>query len=186
MSDPQPDSQSTAAAIVHIQQLAIRYAVKVDQRDIPGLADVFVDDIECGHWGTGREALIRMYTENDATMGVSIHRVTNHLVDLIDADHATGIVYLIAEHQQHDSTWARLAGAYHDDYEKRDGKWLIRRRKLLFWYRDSDAVPADGKRDTSYRVFKKWPTLPEAWPSWTRFWTENEASAAAHTSVTRA
>lgn len=182
---------TSAAAIVHIQQLAIRYAVKVDQRDIAGVASVYVPDVDCGHWGRGRDAVIRMYSENDATMGISIHRVSNHLVDIVDADHATGIVYLAAEHQMHDGSWARLAGAYEDEYERRDGVWLIARRRLLCWYRDGDSPSRDTKRDMDYRVFSKWKTLPDAWPSWTRFWAEHEETAgqngvkALHPSVLR-
>jgi len=179
------DPIAAAAAIVHIQQLAIRYAVKVDQRDIAAVAALYTPDIDCGHWGRGRDAVIKMYGENDSTMAVSIHQVTNHLVDLVDADHATGVVYLLAEHQQHDGSWARLAGAYHDNYECRNGQWLIAKRRLLFWYRDSDTLPSTVKRDTTYRVFAKWPTLPEAWPSWTQFWSEHEVPARPHASLDR-
>lgn len=75
--------------------------------------------------------------------------------------------------------------SYHDDYERRDGEWLIARRQLLFWYRDSDTLPAGLNRDTNYRVFAKWPTLPEAWPSWTRFWAEPDVSRTEHPSITR-
>jgi ketosteroid isomerase-like protein len=187
MPDTPPDIDpiAAAAAIVHIQQLAIRYAVKVDQRDIAAVAEVYTPDIDCGHWGRGRDAVIKMYGENDSTMGVSIHQVTNHLVDLVDADHATGVVYLLAEHQQHDGSWARLAGAYHDDYERRNGQWFIAKRRLWFWYRDGDTLPATVTRDTNYRVFAKWPTLPEAWPSWTQFWSEHEVPAGPHASVDR-
>jgi ketosteroid isomerase-like protein len=179
------DTIAAAAAIVHIQQLAIRYAVKVDQRDIEAVAQLYVDDIDCGHWGRGRDAVIKMYGENDSTMGISIHQVTNHLVDLVDADHATGVVYLNAEHQQHDGSWARLAGAYEDTYERRRGQWFIARRKLLFWYRDSDSLPPTVMRDNTYRVFAKWPTLPEAWPTWTKFWSEHEVPATPHASIGR-
>ena len=106
------DAIAAAAAIVHIQQLAINYAVGVDQRDIDLVAEQFVPDVACGHWGVGRDALKRMYHENDATMDLSIHRVSNHKVDILDDDHATGVVYLTADHRQHDGTWAYMVGAY--------------------------------------------------------------------------
>jgi hypothetical protein len=166
------DEIAAAAAIVHIQQLPIRYGVGVDMRDIAAVADLFVPDVDCGHWGRGRDALSRMYTENDATMGVSIHRVSNHLVDLIDANNATGVVYLTAEHRMHDGTWARLAGAYHDTYVRLEGHWYFQSRRLLFWYRDADTLPPTTRRDPTYRVFSKWGTLPEEWPSWLSFWAE--------------
>jgi hypothetical protein len=164
------DRAERAADVVDIQQLAIRYAIGVDQRDVDLVADQFVPDVACGHWGTGREAFKQMYTENDATIDVTIHRVTNHMVDIVDADRATGIVYLDADHRMHDGTWARLTGAYHDDYVRIDGRWLIEARKLLFWFRDADALPPTTRRDTEYRTFAKWPTLPDAWPTWHAFW----------------
>lgn len=166
------DEVAAAAAIVQIQQLAIRYCYGVDSRDLELVAELYVPDVECGHWGRGRDALRRMYTENDSSMGISIHRVSNHLVDLTDDDNATGIAYLTAEHQQHDGSWARLAGAYHDTYVRLDGRWYFSVRKLLFWYRDAAALPPTTRRDMTYRVFAKWETLPDAWPSWRAFWEE--------------
>jgi hypothetical protein len=179
------DEVAAAAAIVQIQQLPIRYCFGVDSRDIALVAELFVPDIECGHWGRGRDALVRMYSENDSTMGISIHRVSNHLVDLVDEDNATGVVYLAAEHQQHDGSWATLAGAYHDTYTRIDGRWFFSVRKLLFWYRDTAALPPTTARDMTYRVFSKWKMLPHAWPSWDAFWAERGDEHAEHASVRR-
>ena len=178
------DEIAAAAAIVQIQQLPVRYAYGVDSRDLDLVAELYTPDIECGHWGRGRDALRQMYRENDASMGLSIHRVSNHMVDLIDEDNATGVVYLTAEHQMHDGTWARLAGAYLDTYVRLDGRWHFSSRKLLFWYRDAD-IPTPPHRDTTYRVFKKWPTLPGAWPTWEAFWTEIGDDRPLHPSVRR-
>jgi hypothetical protein len=179
------DPIAAAAAIVQIQQLPIRYGYGVDSRDLEIVAELFVPDVECGHWGRGRDALVRMYTENDATMGITIHRVSNHLVDLVDEDNATGVVYLDAEHQQHDGSWARLAGAYHDTYVRLDGRWYFSIRKLLFWYRDAAALPPTTQRDMTYRVFSKWETLPRAWPTWPAFWEEIGDNRPDHPSVRR-
>jgi hypothetical protein len=159
-----------AATIVEIQQLAIGYVVGIDRRDVDAIAGLFVPDVDCGHWGTGRDAFRRMYLENDSTFGTSIHQATNHLVRLESADRASGTCYLSAEQQMHDGSWARLAGAYEDKYERSEGQWLFRARRLLFWYRDADAPI--GRRDTTYRTFAKWPTLPAAWPTWEQFWAD--------------
>jgi hypothetical protein len=159
-----------AASIVEIQQLAIGYVVGIDRRDPEMIAGLFVPDVDCGHWGKGPEAFKKMYLENDSTFGTSIHQATNHLVTIEGPDTASGVCYLTAEQQQHDGSWARLAGAYEDRYRRVDGRWLFEARKLLFWYRDAD-VPT-GRRDTTYRTFSKWPTLPGAWPTWEQFWTD--------------
>lgn len=179
------DEVAAAAAIIQIQQLPIRYCYGVDSRDLNLVAELFVPDVECGHWGRGRDALMRMYTENDSTMGITIHRVSNHLVDLVDEDNATGIVYLDADHQQHDRSWARLAGAYHDTYVRLNGRWYFSVRKLLFWFRDAAALPPTTERDMTYRVFSKWETLPHAWPTWQAFWAERGDSRPVHPSVKR-
>jgi hypothetical protein len=181
------DSVERAAAIVAIQQLAIRYAVGVDQRDLDLVAAQYVPDVVCGHWGTGRDALRAMYLENDSSMDVTIHRVTNHMVDFVDDSHATGIVYLDADHRQHDGTWARLTGAYHDTYlfDANEERWLIESRQLLFWFRDADALPPATRRDRDYRVFNKWPTLPDAWPTWATYWAEVGDARPEHSSVRR-
>ncbi len=160
-----------AADIVEIQQLAIGYVVGIDRRDVDLIAALFVPDVDCGHWGTGAEGFRRMYLENDSTFAASIHQATNHLVRIESDERATGVCYLTAEQQMHDGTWARLAGAYDDRYERGEstgGRWLFRARRLLFWYRDADAPT--GRRDTTYRTFDKWPTLPGAWPTWEQFW----------------
>jgi ketosteroid isomerase-like protein len=162
------------AAIVEIQQLAIRYTVGIDRRDVDMIAALFVPDVDCGHWGTGPQAFRTMYLENDSTFTASIHQTTNHLVNVESDDRASGTAYLHAEQKMHDGSWARLAGAYEDRYEKIDGRWLIRSRKLLFWYRDADAPT--GLRDTTYRTFSKWPNLPEAWPTWEQFWADVHAA----------
>jgi len=40
-----------------IQQLPIRYALAVDGRDVDSWVNLFVADVNCGSYGTGRDAL---------------------------------------------------------------------------------------------------------------------------------
>ena len=49
-----------AADIVEIQQLAVGYVVGIDRRDPDFIASLFVPDVDCGHWGTGPEAVRKM------------------------------------------------------------------------------------------------------------------------------
>ena len=42
-----------------IQQLPIRYALAVDSRDLDAWVQLFVEDVDCGSHGVGREALKR-------------------------------------------------------------------------------------------------------------------------------
>ena len=42
-----------------IQQLPPRYALAVDSRDLDAWVDLFIEDVDCGRHGQGREALKR-------------------------------------------------------------------------------------------------------------------------------
>ena len=103
-------SVERAAAIVEIQQLAARYSLGVDSRDMEAVASLYVDDVHAGRAGRGRDALQQRYEENDSQFGRSVSTVTNHVVDIVDDDHATGVVYLRMDQQIEDGSWATFHG----------------------------------------------------------------------------
>ncbi|HEX3566409.1 MAG TPA: nuclear transport factor 2 family protein [Acidimicrobiales bacterium] len=85
--------------------------------------------------GVGEIATIFIGTKagwDEAAAGTQVphhirHFVTTHQIDLVDASHATGRSYyavLMAHGLDH---WGR----YLDDYEERDGRWRITRRRAL-------------------------------------------------------
>ena len=58
------------------------------------------------------------------------------MIDVVDADHATGIVSCRGEIELGEQ-WVVQAIQYHDTYERRDGDWrFVRRRHLLFYGAD--------------------------------------------------
>ena len=75
-----------------IGELPCRYARAIDSRDIDGWLNLFIEDVDCGRRGKGREAL-RTYIE-PSLRGFyrSIHQVCGHVVDFVDDDRATGTV----------------------------------------------------------------------------------------------
>jgi hypothetical protein len=79
-----------------ISQLPSRYAMALDARDLDALVALFVDDVEAGEHGLGREALKRWY-DGVLRRYRSIHLICGHEFDLLDADHATGSIYCRAE-----------------------------------------------------------------------------------------
>ena len=103
-----------------IQQLPARYAVAVDSRNLDDLVGLFAADVNCGRWGTGREALKRYY----ASPGIlgsfyrSVHLICGQTLDLIDAEHASGTVYCRAGHEDK-GQWIEMAICYFDHYVKR-------------------------------------------------------------------
>src|SRR3981081_4579950 len=66
-----------------IQQLAARYAVAVDSRDLDTWADLFVADVDCGSYGKGREALKKFIDPAVRTFYRSHHHNCGNVNDLI-------------------------------------------------------------------------------------------------------
>ena len=153
-----------------IRQLALRYALAIDSRDIDTLVGLFVDDVQVGRNSFGRQALRENFDRQLREVGITILFVGNHLIDFQDEDHATGTVYCKNE-AQHGEQWIHQAILYEDAYERRDGRWLFVRRRHLLWY-GSGAGENPLALDPA-----QWPlrqvgrgTLPEAWPTWKAFW----------------
>jgi SnoaL-like domain len=158
-----------------IRQLASRYAMAINHRDLESLVLLFVPNVQVGRDRFGREALHADFDRQLRASGVSILQVTNHVIDLDSHDAAHGIVSCRAEVQIGD-TWIVQQIEYHDTYALRDDEWLfVRRKHLLYYGADINQVPL-GLPDAN------WPqsqtgqgTLPFSLPSWQRFWDEGNA-----------
>jgi ketosteroid isomerase-like protein len=153
-----------------IRQLAFRYALAVDSRDIDLLVSLFVPDVKVGRTGEGRDALRHAFVESLSAIGVSILFVGNHVIDFSDADHATGVVYCRGQIQDGER-WIEQAIQYRDVYERREGEWLFVRRVHVLWYgvetaeRPLDQEPANWPQRHVGRG-----TVPEDMPTWRAFW----------------
>ena len=153
-----------------IHQLAYRYALATDSRDIDSLVALFVDDVRVGRDTYGRDALRADFDRSLSMIGVSILQVTNHIIDFDDDDHAHGVVYCYAQTEQ-DGEWIVQQIQYRDTYERRGGSWYFVRRIHWLWYgadlltRPLGLTPADYRRG-------KWGKgeLPEAFTTWAPFW----------------
>ena len=156
-----------------IQQLPIRYAIAVDERDLDSWVALFTPDVQVGRDLFGREALRQAITSMTRGFYRSIHQIVGHRIDLVDAENATGNVYCRAEHEVGDQ-WIVMAIRYDDTYRKVDGRWHFNGRKERHWY------AADITQQPQSVGFEAWslagrPNLPKS-ESWHRFW--------AHTDVT--
>ncbi len=117
-----------------IQQLAARYALAVDSKDVEGVVSLFVEDVSAGRsWGTGREALTRFYKDALSHFYRSMHLVAGHVIAFDDNDHAHGVVHCRAEHEA-GTQWGIMVMNYKDDYERHGGTWYFRRRRLQSLY----------------------------------------------------
>lgn len=159
-------------ACEEIRQLAYRYALAIDSRDIDTLVGLFVDDVRVGSDRVGREALRGDFERQLSAVGITILFVGNHIIEFDDDEHARGIVYCKGETQDGDR-WINQAIQYRDTYERRDGTWYFVRRKHLLWY---GAEVGENPLDLPPA---RWPehhtgkgTLPETWDTWQKFWKD--------------
>ncbi len=168
------DAVDRLLAYEEIRQLASRYALAVDSRNLDDLVALFVDDVAVGGEERGRAALRAQFDTSLRAVQRTFLLVGTHVIDLVDAGHATGSVYCKGEVQDGER-WVRQAILYDDTYERRDGSWLFVRRRHRLWYGAEPGVnpltlpPAH------------WPehhdgmgTVPEQWPTWRAFWATGQ------------
>ncbi|MDO7833426.1 nuclear transport factor 2 family protein [Sphingobium sp. HBC34] len=154
-----------------IGELPARYALAVDARDIDAWVRLFVEDVNCGRRGKGREALRSFIEPNLRSFYRSIHQICGHIVDFVDDDRATGTVYCRAEHEDGDQ-WIVMAIIYFDHYVRRDGRWYFERRREKHWY----AVDALDRPRPPFQLWARsldhHPTLPGDFATWRPFWDD--------------
>jgi hypothetical protein len=161
-------------SIAAIQQLAIRYAVAVDSRDLDAWVALFPEDIDCGKRGRGREALRGFIAPLLKDFYRTVHFICGHLIDITGPDQATGRVYCRAEHE-HGGAWIVQAICYFDTYVRKDGVWYFGRREEDFWY------SADTLERPQQAAFARWPgpapkfqprMMVSRFPTWRDFWAD--------------
>lgn len=162
-----------------IRQLAARYALALDSRDVPALASLFASDVAAGNGETGRDALARWFDPVLRPYGITFHLIGNHVIDFDDADPdvAAGLVYCRPEHEVN-GEWIVMPLIYHDRYVREaDGHWYFRSRKPKpFYAADVRANPLDapGRFHFPNNPYLDAASLPESWESWRSFWAAQE------------
>lgn len=168
------DDLQRLVALEEIRGLAQRYAIYLDARDLDALVSLYPDDVRATGGRTGRVALREDFDGALRTIGISFLHVGNHVIDFVDDDHATGIVYCRAEIQDEgpdSSRWIIQTIQYHDDYARSAGKWHFTRRRHLLVY------GADLGENPTGLSAANWPehqtgmgTVPHDLETWKRFW----------------
>jgi hypothetical protein len=159
-----------------IRQLACRYALAVDGKDLDGIAVLFVEDVDNGRYGPGREGVKTFYDHVLRRFHCTMHLVANHVIDFDDDEHAHGVVYCRAHHHMLEPEhWFDQALAYWDTYERVGDSWLFRRRKLKSWYRQEFGHPEHGTErvivEPDTEGSARGAQLPEGFPTFDEFWS---------------
>jgi hypothetical protein len=163
------DDLARLVSLEDIRGLAQRYALAVDGKDLDSLAGLFAPDVDNGRHGPGPDGVRRFYDQALRRFHCSMHLVGNHVIDFDDDDHAHGVVYCRAQHHVLEPEhWFDEALAYFDTYERLDGTWCFRRRRLRSWYRQPTTDRTVPEIEASGP--KRGGRMPEAFPTFERFW----------------
>lgn len=167
-------------AYEEIRQLAARYAIHADARDMDALVSLYVPDVRVGRDRSGHAALREDFDAAFRGVGITFLNVGSHLIDLVDDDHATGIVYCRGEIQDggpDSDRWIIHAIQYYDSYARQGGRWLFVRRKHFLVYGAELGVNPLGLAPAN------WPASqtglgshPQALETWQAFWSRSDES----------
>ena len=161
-----------------IRQLAAKYSLSLDMRDLDAHVNLFVDDIRVSRELVGR-AHLKRWLDDTLRMqftGTS-HHIGNHIIEFEDADRAHGVVYSKNEHEtpcaDGSSEWVIMQMLYWDNYERRDGRWYFRRRLPCYWYATDLNKPPIGDMKMRWPGREPyWGTFHDLFPSWKEFWAQ--------------
>ena len=159
-----------------IRQLAAKYSLALDMRDLDAMVNLFPDDVRVGKDKVGRAHFKKWM---DKTLRVQFtgtsHHIGNHIIEFEDPDSAVGVVYSKNEHETPTEDggceWVIMQMIYWDHYQRIDGRWLFKRRLPCYWYATDLNKPPYG--DNKMRWPDREPyqgAFHDLWPSWQTFW----------------
>jgi len=119
-----------------IQEILVRYATSLDDRDWDRLATCFTDDA-VADYGTGvfegPSAIVGLCRQMLEPLEVSQH-LLGTIEITVDGETATSRCYFHAQHVKPglaEGTQLIIAGTYEDSLQRVGGQWRIHHRKLL-------------------------------------------------------
>lgn len=133
MAEPAPTLRQLWA-VHEIQQLAYRYAHAFAVRD-----EALMRSLGGGAGAPQRMPVIdRHRIDRDLlrwwdALGPCLLHVTNHVVELIDDDHARGDVHCLGQVED-GGRWVDQAILYRDAYVREQERWLFATREHRLWY----------------------------------------------------
>jgi hypothetical protein len=160
-ADFSPQTLASRAEIAHVMHYWCR---AVDRCDWEAVREVFHPDgyDDHGIYRGGVDGLIAWLTERHKTISRSMHMVGNMLIEFADADNALVESYSFAwQRYSPEGSEARkaiaggtdvgdqlfdmlMSGRYVDHFQRRDGRWRILRRHVVFDNSQMLSVPANS------------------------------------------
>lgn len=121
-----------------IAELQTRYTIFIDNHDLHEVGPLFARDARFrsadGVMGAvGREAICDQFRGRFAALGFGFHVTHDHLIELVDENHAWGVVSAHAEVVRNGQPMI-AAIRYHDIYVREDRAWRFADRELRFFY----------------------------------------------------
>jgi 3-phenylpropionate/cinnamic acid dioxygenase small subunit len=132
-----------AERLQHVEtELALRrlvhdYCIGADHRDLDRWREVWTEDAV---WETspepdriyrGRAAICEVVEGQWETFPVMQHATSNHSIERLDGDVATGRCDAVVMAQLPDEQWLVGGNAYEDEYRREGGRWRIARRRVV-------------------------------------------------------
>ena len=157
-----------------IKELASKYSLALDVRDLDSLINLFPEDVKVGKDKIGRLALKEWFddTLRKQFRGTS-HHIGNQIIEFKDDNHAIGIVYSKNEHET-ENEWIIMQMMYWDEYERINKVWYFRRRLPLYWYATDLNKPPLGDLKMRWPGEKNYDgNFHSIWPTWKTFWDSN-------------
>ncbi|GAF45546.1 hypothetical protein RW1_022_01260 [Rhodococcus wratislaviensis NBRC 100605] len=151
-----------------IEQLACRYALAIDSRDLETVVELFSENADFCRHGAGARGCTSFFRELGSTFGLSVHSVSNHIIECKSETSASGIVYCRAERCEFGGTWVTHQLAYYDEYVLERGSWRFRSREIRYFFIENGTQPRIMNVDSRR-------TLPESWGTWDTFWSARAA-----------
>lgn len=160
---PRAQTISNPVLAERVQQLEDRAALKALVDRFSNLADtksvaeqtlLFTEDATVESWSdgqmvssfTGRDQIGAAFAAYLGLFDTVYHMNGQQTIELL-GDRATGVSYclVVLIGKEGDRRYRNTAGViYHDEYVRRDGRWMIARRVSNFAWRSRDEVPAAG------------------------------------------
>jgi hypothetical protein len=157
-------------AVHQIEQLAFRYALAFDSRDVETLQSLWTAaDVPAKYPDINIHTVRNEFDPWLYGLGPSVLFVGNHVIDILDADHASGSVYCFGQLDMGESFIDQTI-LYEDRYRREGDRWLFEVRRHQLWFGVPREVHPMKQPDAN------WPaspvgrgTLPESFPSYQRF-----------------